>query len=91
MSKDEPERADGAAEASPTFDGRLMRLEKIVTALEEGDLELEPAIERYKEGVALLKDCREILTGYRAQVEELTGEAQASSRPYDDDPDVARG
>ena len=78
-------------EEPTTFDGRLSRLEEIVSNLEEGDLELEDAIGRYKEGVALLKGCRELLGRYRAQVEELTGEAQASLRPYEGDPDAPRG
>ena len=51
------------------FDGRLERLEGIVSRLEEGGLELEPAIERYREGVALLKECRDVLGRYREQVE----------------------
>jgi len=86
MSQQDPEPEERA-----TFDGRLSRLEQLVTTLEEGDLELEDAIQRYKEGVTLLKDCRELLGRYRAQVEELTGEAQASLRPYDGDPDAPRG
>lgn len=71
-----------------TFDQRLRRLESIVTTLEDEDLELEAAIDRYKEGVSLLKGCRDLITGYRAQVEELTGEARSSLRPMDGDPDA---
>ena len=72
----------------PTFDARLKRLEEIVAALEQGGLELEPAIAQYKEGVHLLKSCRTVLAGYRDQVEELTREAAASLTPYDGDPDA---
>jgi exodeoxyribonuclease VII small subunit len=79
---------DQTPDQAASFDARLARLEEIVHALEEGELELEPAIARYKEGVGLLKDCRGLLGQYRAQVEELTAEAQASLRPYDQDPDV---
>ena len=89
MSHQEPDPTDPQTET--TFDGRLSRLEQIVTTLEEGDLELEAAIGEYKEGVSLLKGCRDLLASYRAQVEELTGEAQASLRPYADDPDADRG
>ena len=73
------------------FDARLERLEEIVVALEEGGLELEGALERYREGVSLLKGCREELDRYRRQVEELTRDAEASLRPFEGDPDVARG
>lgn len=79
---------DPASEQASGFDGRLARLEEIVAALEEGGLGLEPAIQRYREGVALLKDCREVLGGYRKQVEELTREAEGGARPYEGDPDV---
>ena len=84
--------------AQPGFDARLARLEQIVAALEQGGLELEPAIEHYKEGVGLLEGCRELLAGYRRQVEELSAETGLESgtesgggiEPYDGDPDVAR-
>lgn len=89
MSNTEPHPTQSQTDQAPSFDARLARLEEIVHALEEGDLELEAAIARYKEGVTLLKDCRGLLGQYRSQVEELTGEAQASLRPYDEDPDVA--
>lgn len=74
--------------AEPDFDARLARLEALVQEMEEGGLGLEGAIERYEEGVALLKGCREVLAGYRKQVEELTRDAQATLEPYGDDPDL---
>ena len=79
--------------AEPGFDDRLARLEEIVTVLEEGGLGLEPSIERYREGVELLKSCRDLLGGYRKQVEELTRDADAGAdlTPYAGDPDVPDG
>lgn len=72
-----------------SFDDRLRQLESIVHALEDGELDLEPAIERYKEGVALLKDCSKVLSGYRKQVEELTAAEDGDAIvPYEGDPDV---
>jgi exodeoxyribonuclease VII small subunit len=80
--------APSAPQDEPGFDRRLERLEEIVRELEEGGLALELGIERYREGVALLGRCREILEGYRRQVEELTRGASAlSTRPYEADPD----
>ena len=73
----------------PTFDRRLERLESIVAELEKGELSLEPAIERYQEGVELLKDCHGILQRYQKRVEELTADAEESLRPFADDPDAA--
>lgn len=90
-----PEKDDaheGAASApDDSFDARLGRLEEIVSMLERGELELEPSILKYKEGVALLKDCRELIGSYAKQVEELSRDASASLRPYADDPDLQSG
>ena len=82
-------KAEGgaAAEESEGFDERLGRLEDIVGELEEGGVGLEAAIERYREGIGLLKGCREVLAGYRRQVEELAREAEEPV-PYEDDPDA---
>ena len=77
--------------AEPDFDARLARLEEIVSGLEGGGLALEPSIERYREGVELLKSCRALLGGYRKQVEELTRDAEAGLTPYAGDPDVSAG
>jgi len=66
------------------FDVRLARLEALVLELEGGQLGLEAAIDRYREGVALLRGCRETLGGFQRQVEELGAEGP---RPYAGDPD----
>ena len=78
-------RAKGDGEAAPTFDQSLGRLEEIVAELEQGGLGLETSLERYKEGVALLKGCRERLDGFKQQVEELTAEGIVA---HADDPDA---
>ena len=69
------------------FDDKLGRLEKLVGELEQGGLGLEPAIERYQEGIELLKECHKALAGYRRRVEELTREAEGAMRPFEGDPD----
>ncbi len=72
----------------PAFDARLARLEALVAELEEGGLGLEASIERYKEGVALMKGCRDMLDGFRQQVDELSESTASGTRPYAGDPDV---
>ena len=69
------------------FDTRMGRLESIVGELEGGGLALEPAIERYQEGIELLKQCHGVLRGFKAQVEELTKDAEEALRPFEGDPD----
>jgi exodeoxyribonuclease VII small subunit len=76
--------------AGEGFDARLARLERIVGDLEGGELELEPAIARYKDGVRLLEECRAILGGFKKQVEELSKSA-AGPEPYAADPDARAG
>ena len=74
--------------ADESFDARLARLEAIVGELEGGELELERALERYRDGVGLLKACRAQLDGYRRAVEELSAEAEGALTPYAGDPDA---
>jgi exodeoxyribonuclease VII small subunit len=90
-----PRKATTGSEAAPAgaseeagFDQRLARLEEIVAELEGGDLALESAIARYRDGVALLQQCRTQLQAFRKQVEELSAEAEAALRPYEGDPDA---
>ena len=89
MSDTPPKAAKPAKKASkasaPRFDQSLGRLEEIVAELEQGGLGLEDSLSQYKEGVALLKGCRDQLAGFRAQVEELTADG---ARPYAGDPDA---
>lgn len=73
------------------FDGKLERLERIVAELEQGGLGLEPSIERYQEGIELLKQCHTSLGEHRRRVEELTREAEGAMKPFEGDPDFARG
>ena len=73
------------------FDGRLERLERIVAELEQGGLGLEPSIERYQEGIELLKECHRSLGEHRRRVEELTREAEGAMKPFEGDPDFAAG
>ncbi|HVS18478.1 MAG TPA: exodeoxyribonuclease VII small subunit [Planctomycetota bacterium] len=74
-----------------SFDARLARLEAIVGELEGGELGLEGALERYRDGVGLLKACRAQLDGYRRQVEELSAEADGALAPFAGDPDAGAG
>ena len=78
---------EGKDGAEPSFDENLAALEEIVALLDQQTLGLEPALEKYREGVALVKKCQGILTSFQKQVEELSAE-DATTRPYPNDPDV---
>jgi exodeoxyribonuclease VII small subunit len=83
------DRGHGDAAEPAAFDARLARLEGLVAEVEGGGLGLEAAIDRYREGVALLRGCRETLASFQKQVEELGQDAAGGSRPYAGDPDIA--
>ena len=71
----------------PNFEAALKRLEEIVHALEEGDLGLNEALERYEEGVKLLRQSYELLEGAERRIELLSGvDAQGNpiTQPFDD-------
>lgn len=83
-------KSPNAAESpAPSFDQRLQRLEALVAELEQGGLALEVSIERYQEGVGLLRECRTTLVSLEKRVEELT--AQGGLEPFTGDPDAPGG
>ena len=54
-----------------TFEQALARLEQIVTAIEEGEVPLEQSIDKYAEGVELVKQCRQILDSAEKKIQLL--------------------
>lgn len=58
------------SEDGPSFEGALARLEAIVEKLDDGNLPLAQALSLYKEGNALAKRCRALLTEAEVDVKE---------------------
>ena len=54
------------------FETSLMNLEKIVAELESGKLSLEDSLERYKEGINLIKNCNKLIDNAEKEVAKLT-------------------
>jgi len=54
-----------------TFEQALARLEKIVDALEKGDLSLEESLEHFEEGTKLIKECTQKLEGAETKIQKL--------------------
>ena len=54
------------------FETSLMNLEKIVTELESGNLSLEDSLERYKQGIDLIKNCNKLIEDAEKEVAKLT-------------------
>ena len=81
----QPANAD--ASDQPTFEEALKRLGEIVHLLEEGDLGLNQALERYEEGVKLLRQSYELLNRAERRIELLSGidaEGNPVTQPFDD-------
>jgi exodeoxyribonuclease VII small subunit len=54
-----------------TFEHALAKLEEIVSAIEEGQVPLEQSIDKYAEGVELVKQCRQILDRAEKKIQLL--------------------
>lgn len=54
-----------------SFEESMGRLEGVVSSLEGGELPLDAALERYEEGVALVRACRSALEGAELRVRRL--------------------
>lgn len=64
-------------EARLTFEQALEQLEKIVAQIEEGKVSLEESIEKYAQGIKLIKQCRAILDKAEKKIQLLAkGEGQ---------------
>jgi exodeoxyribonuclease VII small subunit len=84
MKADKPEPENPS---QPSFEQSLKRLEEIVHQLEEGDLGLNEALERYEEGVGLLRQSYDLLQRAERRIELLSGvdaEGNPITKPFDD-------
>jgi len=58
------------------FEEALIKLEKIVEAIEQGKIGLEESIDRYEEGMGLISHCRTILAEAELKVQKLQADAE---------------
>jgi exodeoxyribonuclease VII small subunit len=73
------------------FEDALKKLEKIVTDLENGDLPLDEALEKYEEGIKLSRACSKKLEVARKKVEILLKSEDGSFELKDFDEKAAEG
>jgi exodeoxyribonuclease VII small subunit len=73
------------ATSGESLEGHLARLEAIVDALEQEELELEAALGLFEEGIGHLRDARGILSRTELRVERLLEEADAAEGAGDED------
>ena len=69
------------------FEEAIEQLGTIVLELEEGKIGLEESLERYEEGVKLLRQCSDVLNGVQRRIELLSGvdgDGNPIAEPLDD-------
>ena len=78
MSEAKPNRAASKTSAivdenlsSITYEAALTELESIIARIESGDVALEESLRQYRRGAALVRRCREVLDGARAEIERI--------------------
>lgn len=59
------------AKKKVTFEEALARLETIAEQIERGEIGLEESIGKYEEGMALVKQCRQILSKAEHKIQQL--------------------
>jgi exodeoxyribonuclease VII small subunit len=62
---------ESANPADPSFENALSELEGIVAAMEAGQMPLQDALDAYKRGAELLRQCQETLTAAEQQIRIL--------------------
>jgi exodeoxyribonuclease VII small subunit len=74
------------------FEKALEDLEKIVEAMESGELTLDGALKKYEEGVGLVRACQSKLTETEKKIEILTKTLDGALKKEPFDPEqVSRG
>lgn len=77
---------DAAEAPPPSFEERLAQLEAIVAELEEGELGLDAALQRFEQGMKLLKDCFQLLEQAEQRIALVTGvspQGEVETAPFD--------
>ena len=70
-----------------TFEAAMNRLDEIVAAMEAGDLPLEQSMKLFEEGTKLTALCSDTLKKAELKITELSGEADATSVPPEENQD----
>jgi exodeoxyribonuclease VII small subunit len=61
----------------PSFEQSLLRLEQLVRELEDGRLGLEESLDRYEQGVGLIKRCQARLRQAEQRIQMVAGVDEA--------------
>ncbi len=64
-----------------TFEQALAKLEEIVAAIEQGQIGLEESVQRYEEGMRLIRHCRTVLAEAELKIQKLQADADGQLQP----------
>lgn len=65
-----------AEKKSKNFEQRMAEIERVVTHLEQKDLELEQSLELFEKGTALIRECQKTLFTAEQKILTLTDETK---------------
>ncbi len=86
------DKAEQAAQAAPEpYDQLVARLEKVVGELEAGGLPLEQSIEKFAEGMRLVREAGARLDEAERRVEQLVRSASGEDEEVPFEPEPGRG
>lgn len=75
--------------AEPKFEKDLEKLEKIVEALEEGELSLDDSLKKFEEGITLGRRCEKALSAAEKKIEILmkNADGELEAQPFGEEED----
>lgn len=68
------------AEKKPTFESALKNLEEIVLKMEEGELSLDQSLQKFEEGIELVKFCEKNLQEADGRIEKLMKDSEGKTK-----------
>ncbi len=69
-----------------TFEQAIQQLKEIVTRIEQGQIPLQDSLDQYEKGMALIKQCRDILQKAEKRIEKISKE-EPPELPREEDPE----
>ncbi len=82
-------RMPAMSKQKPSFEEALQRLERIVAAIEQGEVGLEESIKQFDEGMRLIQHCRGILADAELKIQRLQSAASGALEPAPFEPPPA--
>lgn len=67
---------------TPTFEGAIAELERIVQRLQSPELSLDDAVALFRRGTELAQQCEALLAGAELQVQQLTAAVRERFEGY---------